>query len=235
MISKNEIKLIRSLSLKKYREREGLFIAEGEKLVGEAVSSGCKIRGIYRTDDIGEENMRKITMLSSPSPVLAVVEIPQAKEPQEIGKDKLYIALDNVKDPGNVGTILRIADWFGIEAVYMSEHCADIYNPKTVQATMGAIFRVTTVKCELEKLCDRFLSAGADIFGTFMDGENIYGRKLPKGGLVIMGSEADGISGPVAGKTTSRLAIPSFKSGKTSESLNVAIAAAIVCSEFRRM
>ena len=118
MISKNEIKLIRSLSLKKYREREGLFIAEGEKLVGEAVSSGCKIRGIYRTDDIGEENMRKITMLSSPSPVLAVVEIPQAKEPQEIGKDKLYIALDNVKDPGNVGTILRIADWFGIEAVY---------------------------------------------------------------------------------------------------------------------
>lgn len=233
-LSKNEIKTIRSLSQKKFREREGCFVAEGDKLVAEAEASGWETVKIYRTSDIGEEQMSRITLLSTPSPSLAVIRIPERKFTGNI-EDGLYLGLDGVRDPGNMGTILRIADWFGIKAVLASPDCVDIYNPKTVQATMGAIFRVPVISTDLKEACRTFRKAGRPVYGTFLDGENIYSRSLDSSGLIIMGNEGSGISDRVSELVTARLNIPSFSIyGEGSESLNVAVATAVVCSEFRR-
>jgi TrmH family RNA methyltransferase len=232
--SKPDIKLIRSLAKRKSREENGLFVVEGEKLVQEAVDSGWEIIKLFTIKEIGEEMMSRITLLSSPSPALAIVKIKE-REPFELpSEESLCLALDSVKDPGNLGTIVRLAEWFGVDAIYCSEDCVDIFNPKCVQSTMGAIFRTKMIYTNLPDLI-RTASAVTTVFGTFMEGDNIYTQKLPSGGLIVMGSESNGISKDVAKLIEKRITIPSFRKGtRGSESLNVAIATAVICSEFRR-
>ncbi len=231
-ITASEIKFIRSLGEKKYRTQTGLFIVEGEKLVAEAMASGFTVQRVYRMDEIGEDVMKRITLLSSPSPALAVVE--QRKDTPETDFEALSIALDGIRDPGNLGTILRIADWFGIDTVFCSPGTVELYNPKVVQATMGAIFREKVVYRDLREVCEMFASRGKRIWGTFLEGSDIYSEALSDSGLVVMGSEADGISAEVGSCVSDRITIPSFASGQGSESLNVAVATAITLSEFKR-
>ena len=238
-ISKNEIKFIKSLSQKKFREHYSLFVVEGEKLVQEALDSQFRVRNLYKVEDIGEENMAKISNLATPSPALAVVEMPQQISEADLSKIiescPLALALDAVRDLGNLGTIVRIADWFGIDVIFASHDCVDIYNPKSIQATMGALFRKQISYCDLSSVCDKFTSAGLPVYGTFLDGQTIYNQSLSQSGLIVMGNEANGVSKEIESKVTSKLYIPSFApDGVTSESLNVAIATAITCYEFRR-
>ena len=235
MISKNEIKEIRALGQKKFREERGLFVVEGEKLVEEALRSGFDVVAHYRVEDIGAETMGRISQLTHPSPALAVVRRPAPVEPV-IDPDELVLALDGVRDPGNLGTILRIADWFGIRQVLASPDTVECYNPKAVQATMGAIFRVRVHYCDLPALLRCPVKPGmTNVYGTFLEGDNIYQAPLTRGGILVMGSEADGISPEVAAAVDRKLFIPPFPAdAHTSESLNVAVATAICCSEFRR-
>lgn len=241
-ISANRIKFVRSLAQKKFRDEHSLFVAEGEKIVAEAEASGYMIEEIYRIEEIGTETMARISNLSTPSPVLAVIKKPEfsaediisALKPESKG---LYLALDGVKDPGNLGTIIRIADWFGVEAIFASPGTVEVFNPKVVQATMGAIFRKKVIYTDLAELCTRFKSLGLPVYGTLLDGKNIY-EALPadrKHGLVVMGSESFGISDELRGVIDHKLYIPPYPADAiTSESLNVAIATAIICAEFRR-
>ena len=235
MISKNEIKEIRALGQKKFREERGLFVVEGEKLVEEALRSGFDVVAHYRVEDIGEETMGRISQLTHPSPALAVVRRPAPVDPV-IDPDELVLALDGVRDPGNLGTILRIADWFGIRQVLASPDTVECYNPKAVQATMGAIFRVRVNYCDLPAFLRCPVKPGmTNVYGTFLEGDNIYQAPLTRGGILVMGSEADGISPEVAAAVDRKLFIPPFPAdAHTSESLNVAVATAICCSEFRR-
>ena len=235
MISKNEIKEIRALGQKKFREERGQFVVEGEKLVEEALRSGFDVVAHYRVEDIGAETMARISQLTHPSPALAVVRRPAPVEPV-IDPDELVLALDGVRDPGNLGTILRIADWFGIRQVLASPDTVECYNPKAVQATMGAIFRVRVHYCDLPALLRCPVKPGmTNVYGTFLEGDNIYQAPLTRGGILVMGSEADGVSPEVAAAVDRKLFIPPFPAdAHTSESLNVAVATAICCSEFRR-
>lgn len=239
MISKAEIKRIHALRAKKQRDESGLFVVEGEKLVAEALASGFEIDNVYRIEDIGREAMERITMLSSPSPALAVVRIPGAPSLADIdalvASRPLCLALDSVRDPGNLGTIVRIADWFGIDAIFASQDTVELYNPKTVQATMGAIFRRKVIYCDLPEVARKFTAAGMPVFGTFLDGNDIYGEDLSQEGLIVMGSESNGIGPEMAQLVSRRLFIPPYPRGAAgSESLNVAIATAVTCAMFRR-
>lgn len=231
-LSANHMKAIRSLSSKKYRDQAGMFVVEGEKMVSEALESDYQVVEVWRRDEIGYDAMARISQLSTPSPVLAVVKAKPLKD--DIVCGGLCLALDGVRDPGNFGTIIRLADWFGADVIYASEDSVELYNPKTVQATMGAIFRKKVVYCDIPQLCRRFKAAGLSVYGTFLDGEDIYGQTLSKEGLIIMGNESAGISEAVAAEVDRRLLIPSFSKGPTAESLNVAVATAITLSEFRR-
>ena len=246
-LSANKIKFIRSLSQKKFRDEQGLFIAEGEKIVAEALVSGYKVREVHYEKEIGRECMERISCLSSPSPVLAVIEKPNFT-PDDIlsslssgvklsGRKPLFLALDGVKDPGNLGTIIRVADWFGVDAIFASHGTVEVYNPKVVQATMGAIFRKQVIYTDLADVCRKFLDAGLPVYGTFLDGRNLYENLTAtnKHGLVVMGSESFGISAELEALISNKLLIPPYPAGSvTSESLNVAIATAIICAEFRR-
>lgn len=235
MISKGEIKEIRSLAQKKFRDAAGLFVVEGEKLVAEAIASGFKVVKVFRTEEIGEENMARISLLTHPSPALAVVRKPADTEfvPSE---GELMLALDSLRDPGNVGTILRIADWFGIRTVLASPDTVEIFNPKVVQATMGAIFRVCVKVCPLPETLAALRKRNIPVFGTFLHGTSLYEAPLAEAGVIVLGSERDGILPEVEAVVSERLTIPSYPTGQPSgaESLNVATAAAIVCGEFRR-
>lgn len=232
VITNAQIKLIRSLREKKFRDREGLFVVEGDKMVKEALASGFDVVEVFRADEIGTEAMSRISSQSTPAPSLAVVRIPAPSPlPEPSG---LCLALDTVRDPGNLGTIVRLADWFGIEQIYASEHTVELYNPKTVQATMGSVFRKRVHYCNLPDVCRRFTAAGLEVYGTYMEGESLYTAGLKSDGLIIMGNEANGISAEVSSCITRRITVPSFAEGATSESLNVAIATAITVSEFRR-
>lgn len=228
-LNNKDIKLIRSLHEKKYRDEYGLYIAEGEKMVAEAQASGQQIVMCVRRDDVGPDVMKRISACSSPSPVLAVVRKPV---PSTHGASGLCLALDSVRDPGNMGTILRLADWFGLDCVFASPDSVELYNPKVVQASMGAIFRKKLIYCDIADKCREFRNAGLEVFGTFLNGEDIYKTTLPERGLIVMGNEADGISSGVAAECSRRITIPSFGGG--AESLNVSIATAITVSEFRR-
>lgn len=236
MLSKNDIKDIKSLGQKKFRDERGLFVVEGEKLVDEALRSGWDVVAHYRVEDIGEAAMARISQLTHPSPALAVVRMPALEAPAPPEPDELLLALDGVRDPGNLGTILRIADWFGIRRILASHDTVEAYNPKVVQATMGAIFRVRVHYCDLPGQLKTLRSCAAiPVYGTFLEGDNIYQTKLPRGGILVMGSEANGISPAVSAAVTQKLFIPPFPhDAHTSESLNVAVATAIACSEFRR-
>ena len=237
----NEIKAIKALGTKKGRDEAGLFVVEGEKMVQEALDSSFKVKAVYRREEIGEKAMERISSLSSPSPVLAVVEKPSSMmtAPARIPSKGLFLALDTIRDPGNLGTILRTADWFGVDGVFASPESVDIFNPKVVQATMGAIFRIPYTVCEIPLLCRRFAEAGGAVCGTFLDGEDIYNSPLPTGKdspvVIVVGNESDGISLATAAEVTSRLFIPRFPAERIgSESLNASVATAITLAEFRR-
>lgn len=254
-ISNNDIKKIKSLSSKKYRDKLGLFTVEGQKMVDELIAinsqkstSGNKfnIDRIYRKDEIGEKAMSRITALNSPSPILAVVRKPNnilLESDEEIcealGNSGLYLALDSLRDPGNMGTILRLAEWFGIDTIFASPDSVDIFNPKVVQATMGAIFRVKFHYVDIAQLCKKCRELNGKVYGTFLDGEDMYSKDLSNGSscpvVVITGNEARGISNEVAEYVSDKLYIPSYPRENTgSESLNAAIATAVTISEFRR-
>jgi TrmH family RNA methyltransferase len=240
MLSKNQIKLITSLQQKKYRKQEQLFFAEGVKVVQELLHSNFELQELFTTKQdflsvskdklhaISEAELKKISALATPNSCLAVFKIPKAKEMKESG---LILALDDVRDPGNLGTIIRLCDWFGIETLFCSEETVDIYNPKVVQATMGSISRVNVVYGDLENF---LIKTKLTVFGTFMDGKNIYQESLPNEGVIVMGNEANGISEAVEKLVTDRIAIPRFGDLQITESLNVATATAIILSEFKR-
>lgn len=240
MISKNQIKLITSLTQKKYRKQHQLFLAEGEKVIDEILNSSFELEHVYCTQDIfnnvestkksiiGESDLKKITALNTPNNCLAVFKIPVE---QKIDSTGLTVVLDDIKDPGNLGTIIRLCDWFGVSQIVCSLQSVDIYNPKVVQATMGSITRVAVFYTDLEEYLN---NSNAKIYGTFMEGENIYKTSLPTNGIVVFGNEANGISKTVEKFITDKIAIPRFGNLQSTESLNVATAAAIVISEFKR-
>lgn len=239
-VSNNEIKSVKSLSAKKFRDETGLFIVEGEKMVAEALASGFEVVKVYRRSEVGEEVMSRISQLSSPSPALAVLKKPQSIENGSFTPDNgLYIALDSIRDPGNLGTILRIADWFGIKSVLASRDTVDVFNPKVVQATMGAIFRVDLRYVDLQAAAKDVLAAGGKVYGTFLDGLNIYQRTLATGedcpSMIVIGNEANGISEGMRALVSDKLFIPPYPADDAgSESLNAAMATAITVAEFRR-
>ena len=240
MVSKNQIKLITSLQQKKYRKQEQLFFVEGVKGVQELLDSNFELHELFTTKSdfmaidtskvhtITESELRKISFLTTPNSCLAVFRIPKAISYEQKG---LIIALDDVRDPGNLGTIIRLCDWFGVKTLFCSEESVDVYNPKVVQATMGSISRVNVVYGNLEQF---LTDAKLPVFGTFMDGASIYKEKLPTEGIVVMGNEANGISIPIENLVSKRIAIPRFGDLQATESLNVATATAIILSEFKR-
>lgn len=245
-ISNNEIKRVRSLQQKKFRDEYGLFTVEGEKMVEEAEASGFRIESVYRRIEIGEDAMKKISALSSPSPALAVIHKPSDIYADDVvhladrysGRG-LFLALDSIRDPGNLGTIVRIADWFGIDAVFATKDTVDIFNPKTVQATMGAIFRVKMHYVDLPLFSEAFVNNGGRIYGTFLDGSDIYEREFLTGSdspvMIVIGNESEGISSAMERTVTDRLYIPPYPADSSgSESLNAAVATAVTVAEFRR-
>lgn len=250
MISKNRIKQIHLLETKKGRKAEGLFIAEGPKVIGDLLAI-YEAHSIYATSEwleknihaykkakdiieVSEDELQKISMLQHPQQVLALFYIKNIKPDISNISNKLCIALDGIQDPGNLGTIIRVADWFGITDIFCSIDTADVYNPKVIQATMGSIARVNVCYTELEDIVD-CLPKDFPIYGTSLDGQNIYNQSLSNKGLIIMGNEGNGISKPIMEKVTNKLLIPNYPHEReTADSLNVAIATAIVCGEFRR-
>jgi TrmH family RNA methyltransferase len=239
MLSQQEIKRIRRLGQKKYRKEQGLFIAEGPKVVNELLHSGYKPVKIYSIEKIdcpalkiiSYKELERISFLTTPNKVLGIFEIKTFKEKWN-GKG-LALALEDIRDPGNMGTIIRIADWFGIVNVFCSMTCVDVYNPKVIQATMGSIARVKVRYVELPLFLKEMKSISKElkIYGAVMNGKNIYGEKLAKEGIIIIGNEARGISDELIQYVSDRITIPLF--GKA-ESLNAAVATAIICSEFKR-
>ena len=231
------MKNVKALAAKKHRDETGLFVVEGEKMVSEALESDFEVLQVWRRDEIGEEAMARISSLSTPSPVLAVLrQRPASPPPLSAG---LYLALDSIRDPGNLGTILRIADWFGIRHIAATPDTVELYNPKVVQATMGAIFRVQLHYVPLKPYLQDILSAGGSVYGTFLDGDNLYGKALETGAqspaVIVIGNESNGISPEIGALVTDRLYIPPYPGGEpTSESLNAAIATAVTVAEFRR-
>lgn len=248
MISKNQIKQIQLLSQKKYRDESRLFVAEGTKLVLELVRY-FKLQYIACTSDwAGEygnelklptniatpEEMGKMSLQKTSQGVLAIFEKRIDSFTDDEVMTQLCLALDDVQDPGNLGTIIRIADWFGIHHIFCSLHCADAYGPKTVQSTMGALSRVQIHTVHLEDFLNSY-NKKTPVYGTFMDGSNIYSENLSSNGIIVMGNEGNGISIKIENLVSKRLLIPNFPIGNpTSESLNVSVATALVCAEFRR-
>ena len=247
MLSKNKIKYIRSLELKKNRKEERAFVAEGHKLVGDLLGHfSCRLLvatrswldihpqvGADEVIEVTQEELTRASLQKTPQDVLAIFEQPEYPMNPEVISQSLCLALDDVQDPGNLGTIIRVADWFGIEHIFCSLGTVDVYNPKTIQATMGALARVKLHYCNLPSL---IASLGdVPVYGTFLDGKNIYGEDLGTYGLIVMGNEGKGVSQEVADMVNKRLYIPNYPPQReTSESLNVAMATGIVCAEFRR-
>ena len=247
MLSKNKIKYIRSLELKKNRKEERAFVAEGHKLVGDLLGHfPCRLLvatqawmvknpevDALEIIEVTQEELTRASLQKTPQEVLAVFEQPVYDMCPEVVSHSLCLALDDIQDPGNLGTIIRLADWFGIEHIFCSQGTVDVYNPKTIQATMGALARVKLHYCHLPS----FIASLKDVpvYGTFLDGENMYGKHLSEHGLIVMGNEGNGIGEDVARLVNERLYIPNYPSQReTSESLNVAVATAIICAEFRR-
>lgn len=256
MLSKNKQKLIRQLASKKHRDELGLFIAEGPKVVGDLLGHieahlifatrewlEANEAVLRRTEadeviEVTQQELERISLLKTPRDVFAVMRRPDTASPLAelalAAQQELTLALDGVQDPGNLGTIIRLADWFGIGHIFCSPDSADAFSPKTVMATMGAIARVQVHYVDLPSLLEA-CGGEVPVYGTFLDGTDIYAEELSPNGIVVMGNEGNGISGAVAQHINRRLFIPSFPADRpTSESLNVAIATAITCAEFRR-
>ncbi|MGB1306708.1 MAG: TrmH family RNA methyltransferase [Flavobacteriales bacterium] len=232
MLTKNQIKLIRSLSLKKNRQKHGLFIVEGEKLVNEVLSSDWEVEGIYATKEwlgenatiISNNDLSRISSLKTPNKVVAVVKI--KKGSLDITSNTV-LALDGVKDPGNLGTIIRLADWFGVEDIICSDDCVDYLNPKVVQSSMGSF---TRVNLHYTSLMDAFKKySDYKLFMTVLNGTPLSEMTNADKKIVVMGSESKGISNKILKLTSDKITIPKSKSSKA-ESLNVSVAAAIILS-----
>jgi TrmH family RNA methyltransferase len=254
MLSKNQIKFVNSLKQKKYREEHNLFIAEGAKIVPELLASGIRVKQVFATSEflrrnkidnqterfeIKEAELERISSLMAPNEALALCEIPVYELVPDSFKNKLTLVLDEIKDPGNMGTIIRIADWYGIGEIVCSPGCVDAFNPKVVQATMGSIARIKIYQTDLLSFIKEQTKINKPaVFGALLDGESIYSKQLPSSGLIVIGNESKGISAEVIDLITDKISIPSFSHYKESsgeaESLNAAIATAIICSEFRR-
>lgn len=247
MISKATIKRIHALEMRKYRKNERLFVAEGPKLVNELymsmkpvyvaalpewIASNANLLNNTTYDTLTPDELQKASLLMHPQQVIALFQIPENELNPDLLKDELILMLDGVQDPGNLGTIARVADWFGIRHIICSPDTADIYNPKAVQATMGALARVKFYYTELAMVLSQY---SGPIYGTFLDGNNIYKEELSRNGIIVMGNEGKGISQRTREMINRRLLIPNYPEGTlTTESLNVAIATSIVCAEFRR-
>jgi len=255
MLSKNKIKFINSLKKKKYRSEKGLFIAEGFKLVQELLEEGAEATLICATSqwlehnpsharakiieqiEVTEQELGKISSFKTPQQVLGIFAISGGLSEADDLAGQLSLVLDRINDPGNLGTIVRLADWFGIENIICSTDTVDLYNPKTVQSTMGSIARVKVAYRELAEFLEPWSRhPGFDIYGCFLEGENLYTAPLQNKGIIVMGSESHGISRELWPYINQQLYIPAFTRGKatTAESLNVSMATGIVCSEFRR-
>jgi RNA methyltransferase, TrmH family len=254
MLSAAQVKYIRSLRQKKFREIHRRFPAEGSRLVLDLIRSSFKVQEIFAEKEwigsnqaeihkagvictiVTEKEMERITALSSPGPVLALVHIPERSIRPEDISGEFTLMLDGISDPGNFGTIIRIADWFGITRLVCSEDTVDLFNPKVVQASMGSIARVAVHYEDLPGFLTK-VRGKTEVFGTYLSGENIYATDLPRAGIVVIGNESAGISPAVSQCIERRLHIPSFTEANamsSPESLNAAAATAIVCSEFRR-
>ncbi|MEO8086314.1 MAG: RNA methyltransferase [Bacteroidota bacterium] len=253
MISKGQIKLIASLQQKKFRKEHGLFIVEGEKVCKDLIDSNWRIQSVFMTEEfrqekfarwkkkvsseiVTENELEKISSFTSPQQIIAVAEIQDKGFSIDLITQGLTLMLDDIRDPGNLGTMIRIADWFGIETVICSETCADMYNPKTVQASMGSLFRVNVYYQPLLEILKKCSGKKIPVYGTLLNGENIYNTKLKDDAVILIGSESHGINNELIPYITSKISIPSFSKSisKKADSLNAAMAAAIVCSEFRR-
>jgi len=249
MLSKNKLKYIRSLERKKFRNEHGCFVAEGNKLVADmlghfpcelivAKPSWMATQGDITTEELleaDETDLRRASFLKTPQDVLAVFKYP-VYDPAEIRPEtQLVLTLDGIQDPGNLGTIIRLADWYGIEHIVCSPNTADAFAPKTVQATMGALARVKIHYFNLTDWLSQQQEAGIPVYGTFLDGENMYEKELTAHGILVMGNEGNGIRPEIEERINEKLYIPDYPVGHaTSESLNVAVATAIICAEFRR-
>lgn len=248
MLSKAKIKYIRSLELKKNRKEDNVFVAEGPKLVGDllghfpclflAASHEWLVQHPHvkakELAEANQEELSKASFLKTPQEVIAIFEQPGYPVDFTLPEHNLCLALDGIQDPGNLGTIIRLADWFGIEHIFCSQNTVDVFNPKAVQATMGALARVklhyTDLIAFIEQIKDK-----APVYGTFLNGDNMYSQELTDNGLIVMGNEGNGVSSEVEKLINRRLYIPNYPTNReTSESLNVAVATAIVCAEFRR-
>lgn len=248
MISKNRIKYIKSLQMKKFRMQEQIFVAEGPKVVHDLMAV-YRPRTIVATDAwlnrqagladldivcVSEAELKHISFLQHPQSVMALFPIPQPSLAPHSISTELSLALDGIRDPGNLGTIIRLADWFGIRSVYCSEDTTDAFNPKVVQATMGSIAHVSIIRTDLKQLIEG-LPADTPVYGTLLDGDNLYTQPLENRGLLIMGNEGNGISPAISRLITQKLFVPPYPVNRQyAESLNVATATAIVCSEIRR-
>ena len=238
MVSKSQIKLITSLQQKKYRDKTGLFIAEGPKLVSELREAGIEVHSLYSTEDlseidndfhkISEAELKKISFLKNANTVLGVFKIPLEGAIRTSG---LIVALDSVRDPGNLGTIIRLCDWFGITQLVCSPDTANCYNPKVIQATMGSIARVRIFYRDLTEFIQ---NTQLPVYGGVMTGNSVYSETLPSNAIIVLGNEGKGISEEVMKQITNPVTIPQFGEVKETESLNVASATAILLSEFKR-
>ncbi|WP_394700000.1 TrmH family RNA methyltransferase [uncultured Draconibacterium sp.] len=253
MISKSTIKLIKSLAYKKYRMRENLFLVEGDKLVAEVLQSNLKVKELLVTENfphdqfIYEKNIGRITevdikelrqasLLNNPQNSMAICHIPEKKSLPTKLSNALSLYLDGIQDPGNLGTIIRICDWFGISDIFCSSDTVDLYNPKVVQASMGSFNRVNLFECEFDHVKSLAHKSDTIIYGAFMDGNNIYSEQLSKNALLVMGNEGNGIRKEVENLIDKRLSIPNLSTNLVkAESLNVSVATAIICSEFKRL
>lgn len=240
MVSKNQIKLITSLLQKKYRQKNQLFFAEGTKVISEFYKSGWKLYTLFSTENlpfisatkttqISELELKKISALKTPQTALAVYYLPKQNE---ILETSFSVVLDGIQDPGNLGAIIRLCDWFGVKQLVCSIDTVDCFNPKVVQASMGSLARVNVVYVDLKN----FLSEKnkLPVYGAFMNGKDIYKQKLPENAVLVLGNEGNGITPKIEQLITSKIAIPQSGPGQLTESLNVATAAAIILSEFHR-
>lgn len=252
MIGKNTIKRLNSLSLKKYRNKEKLFLVEGDKMVREILQSSYRVSELYCTESfdaalrndaaqppkvtwVSPAELKKISRLKTPQNSLAVCHIPEQKDLPDTLQDPLSLYLDDIQDPGNLGTIIRLCDWFGMRTLFCSPDTVDAYNPKVIQASMGSFMRVTMHPCSPGELAKTAKNSSAVIYGAFMEGENVYKSNLAEKAILVMGNEGNGIGRAAQQIIDRKISIPRFSYSETkAESLNVSVATAILCSEFKR-